>query len=120
MAISQYSLRRLIVAGGFVVAAAAAPAIAAVAVPTAGPSPVAQCPSGEEADSFTGICIPHTVPNSNPTSASNIGSIPGNPLPTVNGIPCTGGNTGQCIGLAESGSGQATVNMPNTTVQQSP
>ena len=41
--------------------------------------------------------MPHTVPNS-----PFFSSIAGNPdLPAVDGIPCTGRNTGECIGLAE-------------------
>ena len=35
-------------------------------------------------------------------------AIPGNPaLPEVDGIPCTGANTGECIGLQESQGGGA-------------
>lgn len=102
----ELSLRRVALAGGFALAIAAAPAIATFAVPSAGPaSSVAACPTGEEEDSFTGACIPHTVPNSPLTPgapAAPFGSIPGNPdLPQIDGIPCTGANSGQCIGLAE-------------------
>lgn len=54
---------------------------------------------------YTGVCVPHTVPNSPATPAapaSPFGSIPGNPdVPEIDGIPCTGNNSGQCIGLAE-------------------
>jgi hypothetical protein len=59
------SAQRLILAGGFAIAVAAAPAIAIVAASTDSPAaPVAQCASGEEADVFTGVCVPHTVPRS--------------------------------------------------------
>lgn len=70
---------------------------------------------------FTGVCIPHTVPNSN----SVIGPIAGNPnLPAVNipgggQIPCTGQNSAQCIGLAQSQAGAAHAT-PNSTVGGSP
>src|SRR3979411_226542 len=75
--------KRLILAGGFPVAVAIAPALAALSVPHA--VPLAQCPAGEEEDQFTGICIPHTVPN----SGSAFSSIPGNPdIPEVDGVPC--------------------------------
>ena len=71
--------RRLILAGGFAVAVAAAPAIAVFTVPSAS-VPLAQCPGGEEEDLYTGVCVPHTVPNSDATFSS----IPGNPsLPAV-------------------------------------
>jgi hypothetical protein len=96
----EISARRLLLAGGFALAVAAAPAVAAFTAPSAGPaSNVAACPTGEEEDTFTGVCLPHTVPNS-PTSP--FGSIAGNPdVPEIDGIPCTGRNSGQCIGLAE-------------------
>lgn len=93
----SFSPRRLVIAGGFALAVAAAPTLTAFAVPVS--APLADCPGGEESDQFTGICVPHTVPNS---GASPFSSIPGNPdIPAVDGIPCTGGNSGQCIGLAE-------------------
>jgi len=97
MAILEISARRLIIAGGFALAVAAAPAVAAFAGPSAGPtSPLAACPAGEESDMYTGVCVPHTVPS------SPFGSIAGNPdVPQIDGIPCTGANSGQCIGLAE-------------------
>ena len=114
MAPLQFSARRLILAGGFAVAVAAAPAITVMAVPASSPAvPMAQCPGGEEEDLYTGICVPHTVPN------SPISSIPGNPdLPAVDGIPCTGHNTGECIGLAES-QGESFV-APHSTIDSSP
>ena len=121
MATFKLPARRMIIAGGFAVAVAVAPAIAVVTLPSA--APLAQCPAGEEEDNFTGVCVPHTVPNSGTTFSS----IPGNPsLPEVNlpggggAIPCTGHNSGQCIGLAESEAGEAQVQMPDTTVHQSP
>jgi hypothetical protein len=100
MATFQLSARRLILAGGFAVAVAAAPAIAVLAVPATETAPIAQgCPGGEESDQFTGVCVPHTVPSS---GASPYTTLPGNPdIPTVMGIPCAGHNSGQCMGLAE-------------------
>jgi hypothetical protein len=124
MANLQLSARRLILAGGFAVAVAAAPAIAVFAVPNTGTStPVAQCPTGEEEDLYTGVCVPHTVPN----SGAPFQAIPGNPdLPAVplpgggGAIPCTGHNTGQCIGLAESQQGMAPQPVPEATVGSEP
>jgi hypothetical protein len=121
MAPLQLSVRRLILAGGFAVALAAAPAIAVVATPDA--APMAQCPSGEETDLFVGTCVPHTVPN----SGSTFSSIPGNPsLPAVNlpggggAIPCTGHNSGECIGLAEESAAAGPAAVPHSEVSSSP
>src|SRR6476661_10490624 len=87
MATLELSVRRLILAGGFAVAVAAAPAIAVFTLPSSS-VPLAQCPGGEEEDLYTGICVPHTVPNS---GTSPFSSIAGNPdLPAVDGVPCTG------------------------------
>ena len=111
MAILELS-KRLILAGGFAVAVAAAPAIAVFAVPSA--SPLA-CPGGEEEDQFTGVCVPHTVPN------SSFSTIPGNPeLPAVDGVPCTGHNSGECIGLAEESQAEGPMPVPRSTVSSSP
>jgi hypothetical protein len=115
MATLEFS-KRLILAGGFAVAVAVAPAIAVFAVPSAS-SPLAQCPGGEEEDQFTGSCIPHTVPN----SGSSFSSIPGNPdLPSIDGVPCTGHDSGQCIGLAEESEAQGPLPVPRSTVSSSP
>ncbi|MGV0744437.1 intersectin-EH binding protein Ibp1 [Mycolicibacterium sp. XJ870] len=122
MATFPYSMRRMILAGGFVVAAAAAPAITVFAIPMSS-APVAACPTGEEEDLYTGVCVPHTVPN----SGSQFSSIPGNPsLPAVNlpggggAIPCTGHNSGQCIGLAEEAQAQGPAAVPESTIGSSP
>jgi hypothetical protein len=116
MATLELSARRLILACGFAVATAAAPLIAVVAVPSAS-VPLAQCPAGEEEDLYTGSCVPHTVPN----AGSPFSSIPGNPdLPAVGGIPCTGHNSGQCIGLAEESADLGPQPVPRSTVSSSP
>ena len=116
MATLELSIRRLILAGGFAVAVAAAPAIAVVTIPSAS-VPLAQCPSGEEEDLFTGACVPHTVPN----SGASFSGIPGNPdLPSIDGVPCTGHNSGQCIGLAEEAQDLGPAPVPHSTVSSSP
>ena len=108
--------KRLILAGGFAVAVAIAPAVGVFAVPSAS-TPLAQCPAGEEEDQFTGVCIPHTVPNSGATFSS----IPGNPdLPAIGGIPCTGHNSGECIGLAEESEAMGPQPVPRSSVSSSP
>jgi hypothetical protein len=99
MATFDMTARRLVLAGGFALAIAAAPAVAAFTVPSTGPTThVAACSDGEEEDLFTGNCVPHTVPNS-PQFTTNAA----NPdIPEVDGVPCTGGrSSGACIGLAE-------------------
>jgi hypothetical protein len=48
-------------------------------------------------------------------------AIPGNPdLPSISGIPCTGDNSGQCIGLAEQQQAQTPLVQPHTSVSSSP
>ena len=106
----QISARRLALAGGFAVAIAAAPAVAAFTMPATAPS-FGACPNGESEDVFTGTCTPEMVPNS-PALPEPSGS-----LPSVDGIPCTGGNSGQCIGLSEDAP-QYTA--PESTVGSSP
>jgi hypothetical protein len=106
----------LILAGGFAVAVAAAPAIAAFAVPSTPAPAVAACPSGETEDTFTNMCTPDLVPNSPEIGAtSSTGS-----LPSVDGIPCTGGNSGQCIGLSEEQQAQGPQPVPHSTFSSSP
>ena len=120
MATMKFSARRLIIAGGFAVAVAAAPAIAFVATPAPSAGSLA-CAGGEEPDLYTSVCVPHLVPNAGqPYSA--IGANPD--LPAVNlpggggSIPCTGHNSGQCIGLSEEQ--QAPVVTPESTIGSSP
>jgi hypothetical protein len=116
MATLELSVRRLILAGGFAVAVAAAPAIAVFTVPSTS-VPLAQCPAGEEEDQFTLACVPHTVPR----SGAIFSSIPGNPsLPAIDGTPCTGHNSGQCIGLAEEAEAMGPQPVPRSTVSSSP
>ena len=116
MATLELSVRRLVVAAGLAAAVVAAPAIALVTVSSPSAS-VAQCPSGEEEDLFTGACVPHTVPNSGATFSG----IAGNPdLPAVDGVPCTGHNSGQCIGLSEESEDMGPEPLPRSTVSSSP
>jgi hypothetical protein len=94
----QPSARKLILAGGFALAVAAGPAITVLAVPAPDAPAVAQCQEGAMPDA-SGVCAPAPAIN---TPAA----IPGNPdMPAVDGVPCTGANTGECIGLQESQGG---------------
>ncbi|MET0757611.1 MAG: intersectin-EH binding protein Ibp1 [Mycobacterium sp.] len=122
MATFQFAARRLILAGGFAVAVAAAPAIAVFAVPTADTSVPVACAGGEEEDLYIPEnCVPHTVPN----AGSPFQAIPGNPsLPAVTlpggggAIPCTGHNSGECIGLAEEAQAEGPQPVPRATFGQ--
>ncbi|MUL83912.1 MULTISPECIES: hypothetical protein [unclassified Mycolicibacterium] len=85
--------------------------------PPVAPIALADCTSGEEPDVYTTVCTPFLVPN----SASPFTSIPGNPdIPAIDGIPCTGGNAGQCIGLAEDAEAQGPRPIPRSTISASP
>jgi len=124
--------QRLMVAGGFALAISAAPIVAVVAASATGPvmPAVAGCPTGEALDTASGACKPltdQTVPTPDPIEPnatslqpdSITGSQPGNigRLPEVNGIPCTGANTGQCIGLSENNT--TVVPQPKTSISSS-
>ena len=94
----QIPSRRAILFSGFAFAVAAAPAVAVV-VPASTATHVAQCEAGAVIEPTSGACV-------SGGAADTPAAIPGNPdLPQVDGIPCTGANTGECIGLQESGGG---------------
>ena len=114
MATMKFPARRLILAGGFAVAIAATPAVAVVALPTNAPT-IAACPGGESEDTFTGACVPDLVPNSPEVGETSPGG-----LPEIDGIPCTGANSGQCIGLSEEQQAQGPMPVPHSTVSSSP
>jgi len=118
MATFQLPTRRLILAGGFAVAISAAPAVAMFAVPTSGSSApsVSACAGGETEDQFTNICVPDIVPNSPEfTSTAPVGG-----LPEIAGIPCTGHNSGECIGLGEEENAAGPIAVPHSSVSSSP
>jgi hypothetical protein len=106
MAHLKNSARRLALAGGFALAVAAAPTLTVVAVPAT--APLAACPAGQAVNPATGGCEMQA-----PTG-------PAGGLPQVQGIPCTGANTGQCIGLQQEQQQQAPVQQPRSTVSSSP
>ncbi|MFV8172953.1 intersectin-EH binding protein Ibp1 [Mycolicibacterium peregrinum] len=120
MAISPSSPRRFVVAAGIAAAIAAAPALTVLSIPS---QSLASCPNGETEDTFTNVCVPDIVPN----SPGNFSSVAGNPnLPAVNApdgggaIPCTGANSGECIGLAEEQQSEGPQPVPQSTVGSSP
>ncbi|CAN5819754.1 hypothetical protein BH09ACT7_BH09ACT7_29790 [soil metagenome] len=113
MATFEKRPRRLVIAGGFALAVAAAPAAAFLAMPAAGPAThVAACPAGESEDLYTTNCVPELTPN---LPGGNYATpIAGGSLSEVDGIPATGGNSGQILGLEED---QA--NIPDVTPHSS-
>src|SRR5262249_25096834 len=123
MAIMEFPARRLIIAGAFAAAVAAAPAIAVVAMPTPDATPLAQCPAGEEEDLSIGTCVRHMGRNGGAPSQA-IGGTPSLPAVGIPGgggsIPCTGHNSGQCIGLAEEAESEGPPVQPRSEVGSSP
>jgi hypothetical protein len=120
MSTPRIAASRLFITAGFAAAAIAAPAIAAFAMTGAQAPSLAACPSGESEDTFTGNCSPDLVPNS-PDPFGGNASIAGNPsLPAVDGIPCTGANSGQCIGLGEEQQAEGPAPVPHSSISSSP
>src|SRR5947208_3371809 len=102
----QLSSRRAILIGGFALAVAAAPAVAVVVPAMSAPTPVAECPAGTVMEPTSEACVSGEEQNAPE-------AVAGNPaLPEVDGIPCTGANTGQCIGLQESQGGGGPLPIP--------
>ena len=113
MALSEFPLRRLILTGGFALAISAPGITLFAAAPATVPTPLAACPEGQALDADGGC----SAPNAPGMEAGDLGSIAGNPnIPTVDGIPCTGSNSGECIGLQQSDAGQADTLPPKSTV----
>ncbi|MDT5246079.1 MAG: hypothetical protein QOD36_3455 [Mycobacterium sp.] len=108
--------RRLILAGGFALATAIAPAVAIVAQPTHS-VPLAACNSGEEEDVFTTSCTPFMVPNS-PQGFTTTAANPD--IPEIDGVPCTGRDSGACIGLSEDQAAMGPQPVPRSTISSSP
>lgn len=124
--------KRLMAAGGFAVAIAAAPVVVALSAP-ADPAPdtlADECPSNEMMDPNSGACKPISdvapqttnpiepgVTDLQPGSLTESGAGNVGQLPEVNGIPCTGQDTGLCIGMQEnSPSNTGNVTLPPVPV----
>jgi hypothetical protein len=117
--------RRILLAGGLSIAIAAAPAAAFVMSSNAPAGSAVACPAGEVEDIYIGECVPEMAPNTpggnypTPAGTGITYSTPGDSgsLPEVQGIPCTGANTGQCIGLQEN---QVPAVEPRSSISSSP
>jgi hypothetical protein len=99
----EFSARRIILAGGFALVLAGGPMAVAITAPAIAGAETS-CPAGEEEDLYSGSCLPHTVPNSpvsNGVAASPVTEGNGGSLSSVDGVPCTGADSGKCIGLQE-------------------
>jgi hypothetical protein len=113
-------------------AAALCAAGALFGAPTAA---AATCPHGQMP--LDGTCIPTSSPNDVNTdigstvpppdssapgeaapSLGQPGIAPNSPLPEVDNIPCTGGNSGQCIGLEEDQPPPLAI--PHSSISNSP
>lgn len=110
---SMLTQRRLLVAGGFAFATVAAPAVMALS----GPVSTAllgetNCPPGMTANPVNGSCYS----GGNDQAPGPVEAAP-NQLGQVDGIPCTGRNTGECIGLSEE---QVPEVQPHSSVSSSP
>jgi hypothetical protein len=111
--------RRLILTGGFAIAVAFAPTAAIVTHPmhSTDSKPLAACDSGEEEDVFTTSCTPFLVPNS-PEGFTTTAANPD--IPEIEGIPCTGRDSGACIGLSEDEAAEGPQPVPRSTISASP
>ena len=106
--------KRLLLSGGVALATLAAPVVMSMAVAS---SPLAACTTGEESDVFTTTCVPFLVPTSN----QGFTSTAANPdIPEINGIPCTGRDSGACIGLSEDQAAAGPQPVPRSTISASP
>lgn len=117
MAVFEVQARRLFLAAGIGLAVIGGPAVAVTAMP--GAAPMAACTGGEEADVYTTTCVPMLVPNS--PDDSGFTTTAANPdIPEIDGIPCTGHDSGACIGLAEEQQAMGPQPVPRSTISSSP
>ena len=109
--------QRLILAGGLALAIFGLP-VAVMSTPTASVStPLAACTSGEEEDVYTTTCVPFMVPNS-PGGFTTTAANPD--IPEIDGVPCTGHDSGACLGLAEEQQDMGPQPVPRSTISSSP
>lgn len=108
--------RRLAFAVGLALVSFGAPAVVAVTFADVG-TPLAACSTGEEEDTFTTSCVPYLVPNS-PQGFTTTAANPD--IPEIDGIPCTGRDSGACIGLSENEQDMGPQPVPRSTISSSP
>ena len=109
--------QRLILAGGLALAIFGLP-VAVMSTPMASVStPLAACTSGEEEDVYTTTCVPFMVPNS-PGGFTTTAANPD--IPEIDAVPCTGHDSGACLGLAEEQQDMGPQPVPRSTISSSP
>lgn len=74
-----------------------------------------QCPPNESKNPKTGVCIPKP-----PTGVGQMTTPAFGGPPEVDGVPCTGHNSYECIGLAEEGAAEGPTPTPHSTFTSSP
>lgn len=112
--------RRLFLAAGLVLAVLGVPVAALMAMPDAVVStPLAACTGGEEADVYTTTCVPFMVPNS-PDDGGFTTNAANPDIPEIDGVPCTGRDSGACIGLSEEQQDMGPQPVPRSTISSSP
>lgn len=112
--------RRLIIAGGFAVAAMAPTAVTIASAPSGPPAHLADCPRGEDADIYNGTCTPYLVPNSPVTRPA--GAHAGTPNaslcpPGVSGTECGSPATGRSEPVGPPGPGLVVPQQPAQELQ---
>jgi hypothetical protein len=117
---ANISGRRLLPAAVLALAVVCAPAVAVMTTPSAAVStPQAACTGGEEEDLYTTTCVPFMVPNSPDDSGFTTNAA--NPdIPEIAGVPCTGHDSGACIGLSEEQQDMGPQPVPRSTIEASP
>ena len=120
MAVIQVQARRLLLAAGIGLAVLGSPVAAVLAMPVAVTStPLAACTGGEGTHVYTTTCVPFMVPNSPDDSGFTTNAA--NPdIPEIDGVPCTGRDSGACIGLAEEQQSMGPPPVPRSTISSSP
>lgn len=119
MANFSFLSQRLIAGAALALVSLGAP-VAVMATSMAGEStPVAACTGGEEQDVYTTSCVPFLVPNS--PDDDGFTTTAANPdIPEIDGVPCTGHDSGACIGLAEEQQAMGPPPVPRSTISSSP
>lgn len=112
--------RRHFLAAVLALAVVGAPAVALMAMPGAVVStPLAACTGGEEEDVYTTTCVPFMVPNS-PDDTGFTTNAANPDIPEIDGVPCTGHDSGSCIGLSEEQQDMGPQPVPRSTISSSP
>jgi hypothetical protein len=117
MAKSAIPSKRVVVAVVLALASFGVPAAIMTTTVTGESAPVAACTTGEEEDTFTTTCVPFMVPNS-PQGFTTTAANPD--IPEIDGIPCTGRDSGACIGLSEDQAAAGPQPVPRSTISSSP